>query len=402
MKKFLYILVGITLVVGVVAGVWWWNNKDTAVMNPWLGKKISEERGNFRVVGFVPTWMVGKTKVYGGEVSDLVFLGVEADGGGNLVWDTQSQKINSPDYLKLKAGVKNSGGRNVLGVKLFKDSVIEELVASPEARMRLVEQIKVAVESGGFDGVNMDFEYMKDPLAIAEDKFGILLDELRLAEVGEISLDVFANTVIKSGYERLAKMMDRVDYIVVMGYDFHTASSDFVGPVAPLGAVPGERSIGEVLDKVKSSGIDKSKVVVALPLYGYQWKTVDDTFESQSKDYVAMITYNKMKEFMADPAFLAKITQNWDELSATPWISFKKDETVYYTERVRTGKKYKNVTKSRVVSVNHQVYYENAESLIKKLETVKKSGMGGTGFWALGYEDTAGEVWGVLEKVLKD
>ena len=53
-------------------------------------------------MGFLPTWNIGETREYTNEINDLIFLGIEVDEKGNLIWDTQSKKINSETYLKQK------------------------------------------------------------------------------------------------------------------------------------------------------------------------------------------------------------------------------------------------------------------------------------------------------------
>jgi spore germination protein YaaH len=362
------------------------------VLSP-LGLKGGEN--GLKITGFLPTWMIGKTKIYGNEIDKLVFLGVDVDEKGNLIWNVWGKKINNAEYLKMKGKVAEAGGKNILGVKLFEDEKLEKLMASSEARGRLVEQIMAVIEAGNFDGVNLDFEYQYDPLAVTEEVFLELISEMRKAGIENISLDVFANTIIKSGYERLARLVGAVDEVLVMAYDFHASGSGKVGPVAPLGVPAGERSILEVLEKINNSGVDKKKFTIALPLYGYQWKTETTEFGARAVDYVAMLTYGKMREFFESDEFRARVNQNWDELSATPWIWLKKQETVNWKERVKVGKVWKTVTKSKEVEVIHQVYYENERSLTAKIKAIREAGINSIGFWALGYEGETGLIEGL-------
>src|SRR5512145_2373000 len=72
---------------------------DLPMITP-LGVKLvekKEEKKEMEMVGFLPTWMVGKTKVYGKELTQLIFLGIEVNANGTLVWDVQSRKINNPE-----------------------------------------------------------------------------------------------------------------------------------------------------------------------------------------------------------------------------------------------------------------------------------------------------------------
>lgn len=356
MKK-IVILVLIGLLVGL--GVGWWS-RDKGFLSPISGKRGGESRKTDLVTfGFLPTWMVGKTREYGDELTHLIFLGIEVDSEGNLIWDVQSKKINNENYLKQKKLTKESGGKNILGIKLFDDEKLEELLANIQAKNNLVEQVKTAVYENGFDGVNVDFEFQGDPLEILNDGFSLFVDELKSANVGEVSVDVFANTVIKGDGDKLASLLSKIDYLVVMAYDFHRPGVDYAGPVAPISAGVGERNINEVVEKYINVGLDKKKLIMAYPLYGYEWKTETDEFEAKViRGWYQMASWSRTKELIQEK----DLEVNWDEVSMSPWINFE-DE-----------------------GVNHQIYFENGRSLKAKIDLVKQNQLVGYGFWALGYE----------------
>lgn len=352
------------LVVGVFLGFWF---RREVFLSPLSNKKdLIEVKGNLKTFGFLPTWMVGKTRAYGTEVSHLIFLGIESDEEGNLVWDTQSKKINNNDFLDQKKRIKESGGKNILGIKLFDDEKLEKLLSSSLARENLISQIKEVVEEDNFDGVNLDFEFQNDPLAILDKEFGLFVDELKLVDVGEISVDVFANTVIKGDSQRLKILVDKIDFLVVMAYDFHRPGVDYVGPVAPIGSGIGERNIMEVVEAYLKGNLDKSRLIMAYPLYGYEWKTETTEFESKIKrGWYQMASWNRVKELIKEK----NLTTNWDELSMSPWLAFEEEGEI------------------------HQIYFENERSLEVKLDLVRQNQLAGFGFWALGYEGEDKNVW---------
>jgi len=354
------------VLVGLAVGMWL--TKECEFLNPLSfnrqGKYKKKELVTF---GFLPTWMVGKTRVYGREVSHLIFLGVETEETGKLIWDFQSNKINNESYLRQKEEIKNQGGKNILGIKLFKDDKLTKLLSSENYRKNLVEEVGRVVEEEEFDGVNVDFEYQGNPTKILEKNFLTFLEELRQAEVGEISVDVFANTVIKGSATEIEELVSKVDYLVVMAYDFHRPGVDYAGSVAPLGSKVGERNITEVVERYLNLQLNKDKLVLAYPLYGYEWKTYTDEFESQIKrGWYQMASWNRVKNLIKEK----KIEVNWDELSMTPWLSFEEDwET-------------------------RQIYFENNQSLRAKIDLVRQNKLAGYGFWALGYEGEDRSIWG--------
>ena len=357
MRKF-WIIGGLLAILFLIIG--WFLLKEEVWLNPLSDKKnFRQTEGKLVTFGFLPTWMVGKTRDYGEELTHLIFLGIESDSEGNLIWDSQSKKINNESYLKLKKNIRKNGGRNILGVKLFDDKSLEELLKNAESRNNLVRQIKQVVDENGFDGVNIDFEFQNDPMAVLGDNFGMFLEEINKSKLGEISVDVFANTVIKGDGDKLKSFVEKMDYLVVMAYDFNRPGVDYTGAVAPIGSEIGERNIGEVVEKYLSLGLDKKKIILAYPLYGYEWKTTTKDFRAKIKrGWYQMASWKRTKELIKEKDLMV----NWDELSMSPWINFEEN------------------------GVNHQIYFENEKSLKAKIDLVKQNQFGGYGFWALGYE----------------
>jgi len=358
--------------------IWMFLNNKVEILNPLSNKKtIINYKKSTKIIGFLPTWNVGKTIEYSNEITHLVFLGIEIDGKGNLIWDSQSKKINNENYLKQKELIWKNGGKNILGIKLFKDELIDQLMASNEAQNNLIKQLKVLQQAKGvyrFDGINVDFEYMGNQTAVLSEEMITFFNKLKEENLGEISLDVFANTIIKGDKNRLIRLINEMDYLLVMAYDFHRPGVDFAGPVAPIRSPVGKRSILEVVEKIDTFSLDKDKIVLAYPLYGYEWKTYNNKFGAPvERGWSALATYKRMKELLVDK--IKKI--NWDEESMTPWLVYEKDGQIY------------------------QIYFENLESITRKIELVKNNQIGGVGFWALGYEGDNSEVWQKLNQLLE-
>ena len=379
MKKWILELGLILILVGGFLG-WGFLSNKIEILNPLSGKKtVINHQRNTKVIGFLPTWMVGKTIDYTDEISHLVFLGIEIDEKGNLIWDTQSKKIKNEDYLKQKELIWKNGGKNILGIKLFEDEKIDQLMASEEAQDNLIIQLKQLFEEQKFDGINVDFEYMGNPIAVLSEEMISFFTKLKQENLGEISLDVFANTIIKGSAEQINNLMGEMDYLIVMAYDFHRPGMDFVGPVAPIRSPVGERNILEVVEKIGLSGLNKNKMVLAYPLYGYEWKTYGEEFGAATKrGWSALASYKRMVEFIKLESLSSSSSMklNWDEESMTPWVTFEENGEI------------------------HQIYFENLESITRKIELAKNNQIGGVGFWALGYDDESGELWQNLDQLL--
>jgi len=227
-------------------------------------------------------------------------------------------------------------------------------------------------------------------VAVLEPEFGRLLTEMREANMGELSLDVFANTVIKGEKEKLTALMEKIDYLIVMAYDFHSSGSTYAGAVAPMRSESGERNIMEITERINGYDLDKKKIIMAYPLYGYEWRTETSELGSAVKSYVQMWSYRRTKDAESTKSFGEP---KWDEIAGGPWLTYLKEETVTWKEKVKVGKVWKTVTRSKVVEVPRQIYYENEKSLGIKLDLVEQLRLGGVGFWALGYEGQDKVIW---------
>jgi len=364
-------LLGLIIIIGA-AVIFFWQQSKKILLNP-KSSEILQNRivDDYKVVGFLPTWNIGKTKEYTNEISDLVFLGIEVDEKGNLIWNTQSQKINDEVYLKQKNLIWKNKGRNILGIKLFEDEKLDKLLGSEEAKNNLIKQLTVLLKENSFDGINVDFEYQNSPVLILSDNMVDFLIKLKKADLGKISLDVFANTLIRGSVEKNMILLNNLDYLIVMAYDFHRPGSISAGAVAPIEDEIGNRSIMEIIDEIETFGFERKKIVMAYPLYGYEWKTYTTEFGSKvKKGWSALATYKRTEELvnsggLSDLSVVNEIKNwkvNWDEKTMTPWINYQKEEE------------------------NYQIYYENKESLKRKVDLVKQNQLGGYGFWALGYE----------------
>lgn len=383
----------VSVVVILMGGGWLVWKREERWINPMGSGKVRRSKAGMEVVGFLPTWMVGKTRVYCEEIGQMIFLGIEVNEEGELVWDQQAKKIGSEGYLKMKRKFADCGGRNIVGIKLFEDKKLKKLLANSEGRRKLIEQVKAVAETGKFDGVNVDFEFQGDPLGVLEDEFYQLILEMKAAGLGSLSVDVFANTVIKGGLTETERLLKELDYLVVMAYDFHRPGSQYAGAVAPLGSPSGERNIMEVVDKVVGAGLDKKKIVLAFPLYGYEWKTETADLGSRAEEYVQMWSFNKTQMSNIKNQNFKNLFFNWDEVTMTPWVSWKETVRKSKVESLKVGKKWKKVTKYYDVEEIHQIYYENERSLRAKIDLARQVQFGGVGFWALGYEGMGGEVW---------
>ena len=137
-----------------------------------------------------------------------------------------------------------------------------------------------------------------------------------------------------------------VDNIFIMAYDYHWAGG-VAGPIAPISWVY------NVIDYTIME-IDTNKVMIGLAGYGYDW-----IIDSESKRAKAL-SYNGVTNILKRE----NIRAEWDQESETPYFRYRDENGV------------------------HEVWFENKNSLFKKIELIKKFQLKGAALWRLGLEDS--------------
>lgn len=240
-------------------------------------------------------------------------------------------------------------------------SITSEIVNSYERRQELIEQLVNACVKYKLDGINVDFENMRQD---DKDKYSRFIIELtpRLKEMGKVtSVDVTA----PDGSETWSMCFDRhiigdvADYIVFMAYDQYGVSSNKPGTTAGYDWV--KLSLNKFL---QTEEIDADKIILAIPFYTRVW-TTDGEGKSTSKT-VAMRNMDKVIP----------------EGTEKQWNDDLKQHYVEYTEN---GNK-------------KQIWIEDQDSLKAKISLINENKLAGVGSWQKGMETD--DIWNLLKDEL--
>ena len=241
-------------------------------------------------------------------------------------------------------------------------SITSEIMNSYEKRQKLIEKIVDACVEYKIDGINMDFENMKQE---DKDMYSRFIIELtpRLKEIGLVtSVDVTA----PDGGETWSMCFDRhvigdvADYIVFMAYDQYGISSTKPGTTAGYNWV--KLSLNKFL---KTEENESDKIILAIPFYTRVW-TTDSNGKTTSKT-VDMRNIDKV---------IPEGTQK-------QWDDELKQNYVEYTDN---GSK-------------KQIWIEDIDSLKAKVSLITQNNLAGVGSWQKGMETD--EVWGMLKEELQ-
>lgn len=322
----------------------------------------------------------------------------QVEGKINLVWDYYSAYASAPDrsgqtieginvvspaffYLdtngKLKENIGEKGKAYIEwahnnGYKVWpmlanaeaaKESlsITSNIMNNYEKRKELIEDIVNACVKYKIDGINVDFENMKQE---DKDMYSRFIIELtpRLKEMGLVtSVDVTA----PDGGETWSLCFDRhvigdvADYIVFMAYDQYGISSKKAGTTAGYNWV--KLSLNKFL---QTEEIEPEKIILAIPLYTRVWTT--DSNEKVTSKTVAMKDIDKV--------IPQGTNKTWDN-----------DLKQNYAEYTDGGNK-------------KQIWIEDIDSLKAKVSLITENNLAGVGSWQKGMESE--NVWGMLKQEL--
>lgn len=241
--------------------------------------------------------------------------------------------------------------------------VTSTIMNSYEERKKLIEKIVSLCVENNLDGINVDFENMKEEDKDLYSRFIIELTP-RIKEIGMvISVDVTA----PDGAPAWSLCFDRhvigdvADYIVFMAYDQYGKSSDKAGTTA------GYNWVKLSLDKfLQTEEIESEKIILGIPFYTRLWTTNSDG-EVISNSTVTMKNI--------DNVLLSDAERNWN------------DELKQYYVEYSDGNNKK------------EMWIEDIESLKAKVSLVKENNLAGIGSWKKDMESE--EVWQMLAEELK-
>jgi spore germination protein YaaH/flagellar hook assembly protein FlgD len=348
---------------------------------------------NRQVFGFLPYWTLAdrSTVLDFGLLSTIAYFGVGADRNGNLLKKGPSGRTTTGwggwTSSKLTAVIDAAHRhhvRVVLTVTVFawtsgQATSQAALLGNARARLNLARQIAAAVRDRGADGVNLDFE----PIASGHaDDFTTLVRTLRsqLDHIHRGYQLTFDTTGAIGNYPiEDATAPGGADAIFIMGYDYRTSSATKAGSIDPLGG-PGY-SLDDTIDAY-TQRVSPSKLILGLPYYGRAWTTTSASFGAATlsgPQYPdpASVTY------ASAVALGKKYGVHYDAASGTAWFAYRK----------------RTCTKGHgCVTAWRQVYYDDARTLQARYDIVIRSGLRGSGIWALGYDEKRPELYSALDR----
>jgi spore germination protein YaaH len=366
---------------GLLAGVFlaYFLVTKTDILN--IGNKNSSIADVFKppqkiVIGFLPFWLIDKAQAdYSQYITQLSYYDLTIDSDGTIQKFTAPGE-SDPGWLALESGkiddfLSNEKSKGVnLSLTIFSgdDTKINSFLNDPnQSAQNLVGAISPIINQYGFTDINLDIEKVSDASPEAQMQFTDFVKAVRsdLDKNITITVDIAPIAFVKNtNLDDPKSLAEVADYIVLMDYDYHNPGSFVTGPVSPQSGA-GVVSEFDTESAVQSAltMMPASKLILAIPLYGYSWETINPAPRSAILPGSAFsISSQSVRDLLSSCASCSAQFDNTDE-----------ESHVIYKD-VATG-------------TYHQIFYPDKASTQIKVNYARSQNLAGMALWALGYED---------------
>lgn len=270
--------------------------------------------------------------------------GINAEGGLLPLADEtmlyQARRLGTSPLMHLSTLTETDNFSSARAVMVLTDEAIQS---------RLVYQIEETIAAKGYQGLDVDFEYIPGSQREAYAAFIGRLQE-RLSAKGLPVIVALAPKTYAGQPGLLYEAHDygllgaAADYVLLMTYEWgYTA-----GPPMAVAPLPNVRA---VLDYAVTE-IPREKIYLGIPNYGYDWPLPFIQGETRAKSIA--------NQAAVEQAVLQGVEIRFDQEAQSPWYE--------YTASNGTP---------------HVVWFEDARSMSAKLRLISEYGLHGAGYWNL-------------------
>lgn len=265
--------------------------------------------------------------------------------------------LASADYVKLA----HEAGREVWGlIDNFNEAFDETTdLAYASVRSRIIEQLLAEAASCGMDGINVDFENLKEAGIPHYLQFLRELTSAAHAQNLVVSVDTPVPQAYTMYYQR-GEQARFVDYMIVMAYDEHFAGSEEAGSVSSL---PFVQQAVEEMTRVMPA----DQVICGIPFYTRVWT---EKF-GQSAITSEVLGMDGAKNYAKEN----QMTETWDASLG------------------------QNVATVETSDARYTIWMEDEQSMEEKLKVIQSADLAGVTEWKLGFERA--DVWSLISEYIE-
>lgn len=261
---------------------------------------------------------------------------VMPDGSVRDISENDVKAFARQNHIKLMPLVINNSGTS--------NFLLNAGTCSSGPCARAVTQLAAILQRENYDGLNIDFELLKDPARSGLNAFMSRL-HARTAAMGK----VLTVDIIPAGSRRQAgkaydfgTLAKNSDDVVLMTYDAHDDTSK-PGAIAPI------RWVRKRIDVALGLGVPSSKMIVGLADYGYDWTT--------GGKHATTLGLKDIEPLIARKGITVKRTAD-----GSPHFTYTANGT------------------------KHTVWYEDGRSILPKIHLARQTKVKALALWMAGYE----------------
>ena len=265
--------------------------------------------------------------------------------------------LASADYVKLA----HEAGREVWGlIDNFNEAFDETTdLAYASVRSRIIEQLLAEAASCGMDGINVDFENLKEAGIPHYLQFLRELTSAAHAQNLVVSVDTPVPQAYTMYYQR-GEQARFVDYMIVMAYDEHFAGSEEAGSVSSL---PFVQQAVEEMTRVMPA----DQVICGIPFYTRVWT---EKF-GQSAITSEVLGMDGAKNYAKEN----QMTETWDASLG------------------------QNVATVETSDARYTIWMEDEQSMEENLKLIQSADLAGVAEWKLGFERA--DIWSLISEYIE-
>ncbi|MFC4812097.1 glycosyl hydrolase family 18 protein [Paenibacillus sp. GCM10023250] len=280
------------------------------------------------------------------------------DGSGSIKGKADMAYVSRAHQQNMQVWAVFSNG--------FEPDRTTKALASAATRLKMIQQLAAFAQMYKLQGINLDFENI-----YTADKANLVQFVRELTPyMHEMGVVVSIDVTPKSNSEMWSLYFDRealgkvVDYMMIMAYDEHWASSPVAGSVASLPWT--EQAVKKILTEDQ---VPPGKVVLGMPLYTRQWTEKKDQSGKTvvtSKTLGMEAVQNIIKQRGLKPTF--------DEQAGQRYVEFEQD------------------------GAKQRIWIEDGLSMKARIALVKKYKLAGAATWQRQFQSD--DIWGVIHQSL--
>ncbi|WP_309120987.1 glycosyl hydrolase family 18 protein [Paenibacillus sp.] len=247
----------------------------------------------------------------------------------------------------------------------FDPDMTAEALSTYDRRMSMARQLVSWAQLYKLDGVNVDFEnvHVKDGPNLTQ-----FMRELTPL-LHEAGLTVSIDVTFAGGSDTWSKFLDRkalggiVDYMMVMAYDEHWASSPVAGSVASLPWVEnGMRVI------IEEHGVPAEKLLLGVPFYTRIW--TEETVDGKKKVSSKAVGMKAVADLINEKGLQPEL----DEKTGQRYVQYEEDGAV------------------------KKIWIEDEISMKARAELARELGLAGVAAWSRNFANDT--IWSTIDETL--